>query len=117
MRRGFGIRDGAGIVFVSHVGNVYPSGFLPISAGSVRRDDLVQLYRESPLFTQLRDPSRLKGKCGACEFRTICGGARSRAWAATRDVLGEDPLCVYQPPAYRPAEAARNVAPALVPMH
>ncbi len=97
IRRGFGIRDGAGIVFISHTGEVYPSGFLPLSAGNVRRDDLVRLYREAPLFRQLRDPSQLKGKCGRCEYRAVCGGSRARAWAATGDPLEADPLCLYQP--------------------
>jgi len=97
IRRGFGIRDGAGIVFIAHTGEVYPSGFLPLSAGNVRRDDLVRLYREAPLFRQLREPSQLKGKCGLCEYRVVCGGSRARAWAATGDPLEADPLCLYQP--------------------
>jgi radical SAM protein with 4Fe4S-binding SPASM domain len=97
IRRGFGIRDGAGIMFVSHTGDVYPSGFLPIPVGNVRGENPVSLYRESRLFQQLRDPDGLKGKCGVCEYRAVCGGARSRAWAATGDPLGEDPLCVYRP--------------------
>lgn len=93
----FGIRDGAGIMFISHIGEVYPSGFLPLSVGNVRTEDPVRLYREAPLFVQLRDPSQLKGKCGRCELRVICGGSRSRAWAATGDPLESDLLCVYQP--------------------
>lgn len=92
-----GIRDGAGIMFISHIGEVYPSGFLPLSVGNVRTEDPVRLYREAPLFVQLRDPSQLKGKCGRCELRVICGGSRSRAWAATGDPLESDLLCVYQP--------------------
>ena len=95
--RGFGIRDGNGIVFVSHRGEVYPSGFLPLSAGSVREHSLVELYRESPLFQKLRDAEQLTGKCGDCSFRIICGGSRARAYAATGDPMASDPLCVYQP--------------------
>lgn len=95
--RGFGIRDGNGIVFVSHRGEVYPSGFLPLESGNVRRDSLVNIYRHSPLFQALRDPDQLKGKCGDCPFRGLCGGSRARAYAATGDPLESDPLCIYQP--------------------
>jgi AdoMet-dependent heme synthase len=95
--RGFGIRDGNGIVFVSHRGQVYPSGFLPLSAGNVRRESLVEIYRHGELFTSLRDVDRLKGKCGDCPFRAICGGSRARAYAASGDPLESDPLCPYQP--------------------
>mgnify|MGYP003770918105 CR=1 FL=1 len=95
--RGFGIRDGSGIVFVSHRGEVYPSGFLPLSAGNVRSQSLVELYRHSPLFRTLRDAEQLSGKCGECSFRIICGGSRARAYAATGDPMASDPLCLYQP--------------------
>lgn len=101
IRRSWNIRDGAGIMFISHLGEIYPSGFLPIRAGNVRVDDPVQVYRESPLFQQLRDPDQFKGKCGACEFRAICGGSRARAFAATGDPLESDPLCPYQPKVFR----------------
>ena len=95
--RGFGIRDGNGIVFVSHTGAVYPSGFLPQAAGNVRRQSLVDVYRDGTLFRDLRDPDKLLGKCGRCEFRAICGGSRARAFAATGNALAADPLCPYQP--------------------
>jgi radical SAM protein with 4Fe4S-binding SPASM domain len=95
--RGFGIRDGDGIVFVSHLGGVYPSGFLPLDAGNVRVSSLVDIYRDSTLFQALRDPEQLTGKCGDCPFRIVCGGSRARAYAATGDALASDPLCVYQP--------------------
>jgi radical SAM protein len=95
--RGFGIRDGNGIVFVSHAGQVFPSGFLPISGGNVRKTPLAEIYRESELFRRLRDTDQLQGKCGACAFRTLCGGSRARAYAAHRDPLASDPLCPYQP--------------------
>ncbi|MFB3906624.1 MAG: TIGR04053 family radical SAM/SPASM domain-containing protein [Acidobacteriota bacterium] len=92
-----GINDGKGLVFVSHTGEVFPSGFLPVSAGNVRRCSLVDIYRNSPPFLQLRNSARLKGKCGACEFRNLCGGSRSRAYAFSGDYLFEDPRCAYQP--------------------
>ncbi len=95
--RGFGIRDGNGIVFVSHVGQVFPSGFLPISAGNVRKQSLADIYRHSDLFRQLRDPDALSGKCGTCAFRTLCGGSRARAYAASGDPMASDPFCPYQP--------------------
>lgn len=95
--RGFGIRDGNGIVFVSHLGQVYPSGFLPMSAGSVRTRSLVDIYQNSELFRTVRDPDNLQGKCGRCEYRAICGGSRARAYAVEGDPRASDPLCPYQP--------------------
>jgi radical SAM protein len=92
-----GINDGKGFVFISHTGEIYPSGFLPISAGNVRRRSLAEVYRSSPLFLGLRDSDNLGGKCGLCEYRNLCGGSRSRAYALTGDWLAEDPRCVYQP--------------------
>jgi radical SAM protein len=91
------VNAGQGFVFVSHLGTVHPSGFLPVSAGSVRTSRLADIYRTSPLFTGLRDRGRLTGRCGACEFAAVCGGSRSRAFAATGDPFGEEPWCVYQP--------------------
>ncbi|WP_135829803.1 radical SAM protein [Halorussus halobius] len=98
--RQMGITAGDGFAFVSHVGDVYPSGFLPESAGNVREESVVELYRNSALFESLRDPDRLNGKCGACPYRTMCGGSRSRAYAATGDPLGSDPLCSFVPEKY-----------------
>jgi AdoMet-dependent heme synthase len=109
IRRGFGIRDGAGIMFISHTGEVYPSGFLPICAGNVKTDHPVRIYREAPLFVRLRDTSLLQGKCGACEYKAVCGGARSRAYAASGDPMGPDPLCVYQPPHHAPVSPMESV--------
>ncbi len=88
---------GDGFVFVSHTGDVYPSGFLPVSVGSVRDSSVVELYRDAELFQQLRDPEALGGKCGECAFRRVCGGSRSRAYAHSGDALAEDPLCPYEP--------------------
>lgn len=95
--RGFGIRDGHGIVFVSNTGDICPAGFLPVVAGNVRRDRLAQIYRSAPLFQDLHSPDRFHGKCGICTYRTICGGSRARAYAASADPLGSDPFCTYQP--------------------
>jgi len=95
-----GIRAGAGFAFVSHLGEVYPSGFLPSTAGNVREDSLVDLYRDAPLFESLRDPDQYSGKCGACPYRHLCGGSRSRAYATTGDPLASDPLCPFVPPEY-----------------
>jgi AdoMet-dependent heme synthase len=94
-----GINDGKGFVFVSHTGEIYPSGFLPLSAGNVRTHVLSDVYRNSPLFRRLRDSSQLGGKCGVCEFRNLCGGSRSRAYALTRDYMAEEARCVYEPTA------------------
>ena len=95
--RGFGVRDANGILFISHTGEVCPSGFLPMSGGNIQLERLVDIYRESPLFRSLRVAAALKGKCGACEYREICGGSRARAYAATGDPLESDPLCPYHP--------------------
>ncbi|AXG10374.1 TIGR04053 family radical SAM/SPASM domain-containing protein [Haloplanus rubicundus] len=95
-----GITAGDGFAFVSHVGDVFPSGFLPKSAGNVRERSLVDVYRDADLFTDLRDPGALRGKCGACEYRGVCGGSRSRAYATAGDPLASDPLCAYVPEGY-----------------
>jgi radical SAM protein len=95
------VNDGNGFVFVDHVGNICPSGFLPMTRGNAREGRLVATYREDPVFRRLRDPDALGGRCGRCELRAVCGGSRSRAFAATGDAFAEDPLCVYEPAEYR----------------
>jgi len=94
---GAATNDGRGIIFVSHLGSVFPSGFLPVKAGDVRQDDLVLLYRESPVFRSLRSSDELGGKCGVCPFRKVCGGCRARAFAITGDYLAADPTCPFLP--------------------
>jgi AdoMet-dependent heme synthase len=91
------VNAGKGFVFVDHVGAVYPSGFLPLPVGSVRHTPITDLYRDSPLLRRLRDPDALGGRCGRCEFRAVCGGSRSRAYALTSDPLAEDESCSYEP--------------------
>ncbi|GAA3480681.1 TIGR04053 family radical SAM/SPASM domain-containing protein [Streptomyces yanii] len=91
------VNAGRGFVFVSHTGSVHPSGFLPLGAGNVRETPLTDIYRTSELFTGLRDPERLGGRCGRCEFRQVCGGSRSRAYGVTGDPYAEEPWCGYQP--------------------
>ena len=91
------INAGNGFVFVSRRGEVFPSGFLPLSAGNVRSASLVDIYRDAPLFRSLRDTRQYRGRCGACEFVGVCGGSRSRAYAVTGDPLAEEPFCTYQP--------------------
>ena len=106
-----GVNDGNGFCFVSHTGDVCPSSFLPLAAGNVREQSIVDIYRHSPLFRHLRDPDRLKGKCGRCEFRYVCGGSRARAYAVSGDYLTEDPSCLYQP-LHAAAGAARSASDA-----
>lgn len=91
------VNAGRGFAFVSHVGDVHPSGFLPVAAGNVRAETLSRIYRHSALFRELREVTRLGGRCGRCEFATVCGGSRSRAFAVTGDPLAEEPWCGYQP--------------------
>lgn len=100
--RGYGIRDGNGIVFISHIGEVYPSGFLPLHSGNVRSQPLADIYRNSDVFRKVRDVDNFSGKCGVCEYRAICGGSRARAYAYTGDPAGSDPFCPYYP--QRPGE-------------
>jgi radical SAM protein len=95
--RGFGIRDGHGVVFVSNTGDICPAGFLPLVAGNVRKDRLADVYRNSLVFRGLHDPAQFEGRCGACEYHTLCGGSRSRAFGATGNPLAEDPLCTHVP--------------------
>ena len=102
--RGFGIRDGNGIMFISHIGEVYPSGFLPLVAGNVRMTNLVDIYRKAEVFRMIRSTREFKGRCGICEFREICGGSRARAFAAYGDCMAEDPSCSYEPARQRAAE-------------
>ncbi len=99
-----GVNDGNGFMFISHIGDVYPSGLLPIKVGNVREQPLAEIYRESPVMKALRDPDQYKGKCGQCEFRHVCGGSRSRAYAMTGDYLESEPFCVYIPKSMRKKE-------------
>ena len=92
-----GVNSGNGFMFISHTGEIYPSGFLPISAGNVRQDRLAEVYRDAPLFRELRHPASFGGVCGACEYNLICGGSRSRALALTGNHLAADPWCLYEP--------------------
>lgn len=97
-----------GFVFVSHTGEVYPSGFLPRSAGNVRCQSVAEIYRSSELFVSIRDPEAPPGRCGHCEFRRVCGGSRPRAFAATRDLFADDPLCRYQPGSFGHSQAVAD---------
>jgi heme b synthase len=93
-----GCLAGQHVCFVSHSGEVYPCGYLPISSGNIRTTPLAEIWDTSKIFAALRDPSLLKGKCGICGFRTVCSGCRARAYALTGDPLAEEPFCIYQPP-------------------
>lgn len=110
MRSPLGIRDGRGVMFISHTGVVSPSGFLPIDCGNVRNEHPADIYRRHPLFVSLRDNDALGGKCGRCEFRSVCGGSRARAYGITGDPFSEDPSCAYQPrittPTTQPAHSS-----------
>ncbi|NIQ54709.1 MAG: radical SAM/SPASM domain-containing protein, partial [Gemmatimonadetes bacterium] len=99
-----------GFLFVSHTGDIFPSGFMPLAGGNVRADDLVEVYRGSPLFRSLRDRSLLKGKCGVCEYRPVCGGSRARAYAISGDPLEAEPFCSHVPRRWARALEARAAA-------
>jgi radical SAM protein len=103
-QRGERVNEGRGFLFVSHRGDVFPSGFLPINCGNVRQVDPIDVYREHPLFRGLRDSEQLTGKCGACVYRNVCGGSRARAYALNGSPLASDPLCAYIPPGYVEAQ-------------
>jgi AdoMet-dependent heme synthase len=108
--RGFGIRDGNGIVFIAQDGVVNPSGFLPLPLGNVRERSLVDIYRTHPDLVAMRDVHALKGRCGRCSFSQWCGGSRARAYAWTGDALESDPLCPYEPPTRGPEHTAVTAA-------
>ena len=109
--RAKGVNDGDGFLFISHLGAICPSGFLPLAAGNVRVDDVVAVYRDSPLFRELRDREALLGKCRVCEYRDVCGGSRARAYAVTGDWMEAEPFCAHVPVAYKRAIAAREADP------
>ncbi|GAB4563247.1 MAG: heme b synthase [Anaerolineae bacterium] len=92
-----GCLAGTGVCFISHRGEVFPCGYLPLEAGSIRRQPFREIWEGSPLFAELRDPDLLGGKCGLCEFRKVCGGCRARAYGMTMEYLGEEPFCTYIP--------------------
>jgi AdoMet-dependent heme synthase len=92
-----GCLAGTGVCFISHEGEVYPCGYLPVIAGDLRKQSFVDIWENSTVFHALRDAGNLKGKCGCCEFRNVCMGCRARAYAATGDFMDEEPFCVYQP--------------------
>ena len=96
-RAPLGVGDGKGVMFVSHVGEIYPAGFLPLVCGRFPHDSVVEVYQNHPTFRALREPDRFGGRCGICEYRYICGGSRARAYAVSGDPLGEEPDCVYVP--------------------
>lgn len=101
-----GINSGKGHLFVSYCGDICPSGFLPLACGNLRSDSVANVYRSHRVFTELRSPDLLEGKCGICEFRHICGGSRARAYAMTGDYLAEEPFCAYEPSGARGAHAS-----------
>ena len=92
-----GCLAGTGVCFISHEGEVYPCGYLPVIAGDLRKQRFAEIWQNSAVFNELRDTGNLKGKCGCCEFRNLCMGCRARAFAASGDYLDEEPFCVYQP--------------------
>jgi radical SAM protein with 4Fe4S-binding SPASM domain len=93
-----GVNDGNGVLFIDHTGEVFPSGFLPLTSGNVRTQRLRDIYREAPLFKDLRDPDKLDGKCGLCDFRKVCGGSRARSYNMLGDPLAPEPCCLYISP-------------------
>jgi AdoMet-dependent heme synthase len=96
-RAPLGVGDGKGIMFVSHTGEIFPAGFLPISCGKFPDDSIVETYQKHPVFLELRNADQLKGRCGLCEYRNVCGGSRARAFAVTGDYMAEEPDCIFEP--------------------
>lgn len=94
---GRGCLAGSGVCFISHTGEVFPCGYLPVSCGNILSADFAEIWRDSPVFAKLRDTGTLTGKCGACEFVKVCSGCRARAYSATGDFLAEEPYCSYVP--------------------
>jgi len=111
VRAPLGVNDGKGILFVSHRGDVQPSGFLNLVGGNLRSQQLADIYRGSTVFMHLRDYTALKGKCGVCEFKSLCGGSRARAFAVTGDPMRSDPYCIYEPPAWKNRRSRPDAKP------
>lgn len=109
-RAPLGLNDGKGCMFISHRGELFPSGFLPVEAGRFPRDSIISVYQDAPIFKALRNPDALGGKCGRCEFRKICGGSRARAFALTGDYLAAEPDCVYEPHEKKKAAQGANLS-------
>jgi radical SAM protein with 4Fe4S-binding SPASM domain len=103
-----GCLAGTGVCFISHTGKVYGCGYLPVEAGDIRRQSFSDIWHHSPLFAELRDLDALKGSCGACEFKRVCGGCRARAYGVSGDYLAEEPFCSYRPSGYRPSGVERR---------
>ncbi|MBZ5544766.1 MAG: radical SAM protein [Acidobacteriia bacterium] len=110
-----GCLAGTGVCFISHQGEVFPCGYLPVLAGDLRRQSFAEIWENAAVFQALRETDNLKGKCGYCEFRNICMGCRARAYAATGDYLDEEPVCVYEPRTTDPKHAPREEGH--VPVH
>ena len=92
-----GCLAGTGVCFVSHRGEIFPCGYLPLEVGNIRKQAFQQIWESSPLFADLRDPDLLEGKCGLCEFKRVCSGCRARAYGMTMEYMGEEPFCLYEP--------------------
>ena len=92
-----GCLAGSGVCFVSHRGEVFPCGYLPLKAGDLKTQSFAEVWEQSSLFETLRNPDNLGGKCGHCEFRMLCLGCRARAYGTTGDYLAEEPFCDYEP--------------------
>ena len=92
-----GVGDGKGVMFVSHTGEIYPAGFLPLGCGQFPKDSVIDAYQKHPVFLAIRNTDGFKGRCGICEYRQVCGGSRARAYAVTGDYLESEPDCVYVP--------------------
>lgn len=106
-----GVNDGCGMIFVSHVGEVHPSGFMPVPLGNIRRTPIANLYRDHPFMKALRDPHNLVDKCGVCAFKRVCGGSRARAWAMTGNPFAPDPACAYQPSRWKDPSGTEEADP------
>lgn len=109
-----GCLAGTGVCFISHKGEVYPCGYLPLEAGNLHRRSFTEVWETSPLFASLRDLDNLKGKCGVCEFRNICEGCRARAFGCTGDYLAAEPFCLYTPQGLQPPGPSSAPQPPLV---
>ncbi|HJH29067.1 MAG TPA: heme b synthase [Methanosarcinaceae archaeon] len=93
-----GCLGGTGFCFISSIGEVYPCGYLPVLAGSIKEQSFKDIWDNAKVFNDIRDTSKLKGKCGDCGYKEVCGGCRARAYAATGDYMAEEPYCIYTPP-------------------
>jgi radical SAM protein with 4Fe4S-binding SPASM domain len=105
-----GCLAGTAVCFVSHDGEVFPCGYLPVSSGNVRKNSFKDIWKNSSVFAALRNDDGLGGKCGICEFKKVCMGCRARAFYESGNFMNEEPYCIYVPKRQRVSDVTQPQA-------